>query len=68
VPLGKTMTTYAFSLYSLQIKMVGLGVRQISTQRGVIVLNSLLKLIIINYTYGLICNKYILYNGLLNYT
>jgi hypothetical protein len=29
----------------------------------------LLELIIINYNmYGLICNKYILYNGLLNYT
>jgi hypothetical protein len=29
----------------------------------------LLELIIINYNmYGLICNKYILYNGLSNYT
>jgi hypothetical protein len=29
----------------------------------------LLKLIIINYNmYGLICNKYILYNGMSNYT
>jgi hypothetical protein len=29
----------------------------------------LLELIIINYNmYGLICNKYILYNGLPNYT